>query len=142
MLGTRYFLVVAVFGMSLSPAIAADEVPARLACKFETGTSGSYDGGTFKSQPASALSFEISDINLETQSAKISVDGKVTGTLRVVRALNANHYLEDANEGFLNLTTVYDLDAAAKAYPAVHSRHFGLFGQPVFAQYTGLCSPP
>jgi hypothetical protein len=43
------------------------------------------------------------------------------------------------NEGFLNLTTVYDKDAATGTYPAVHSRHFGLMGQPVFAQYAGTC---
>ena len=130
-------------GLMLSSQLsrAVDEAPLNLSCKFQTGASGSYENGTFKSQPASQLAFEISDINLEIQAAKISVDGKVAGPLRIVRALNANHYLEVANEGFLNLTTVYDLDPAVKAYPAVHSRHFGLFGQPVFAQYTGLCTP-
>jgi hypothetical protein len=137
---TRNLTLFAILGFNGS-AWAADEAPLRLSCKFDRGQSGSYEAGAFKSQPASALSFEISDINLEVQSAKISVDGKVTGTLRVVRALNANHYLEVANEGFLNLTTVYDLDPAVKAYPAVHSRHFGLFGQALFAQYTGLCTP-
>lgn len=142
---TRCVAAMAAFGcgllLSSHLSRAVDEAPLHLSCKFETGASGSYENGTFKSQPASALTFEISDVNLETQAAKISIDGKVTGPLRIVRALNANHYLEVANEGFLNLTTVYDLDPAVKAYPAVHSRHFGLFGQPVFAQYTGLCTP-
>jgi hypothetical protein len=58
----------------------------------------------------------------------------------VVRAINANHYLEVVNEGFLNLTTVYDKDEKTGKYPAVHSRHFGILGQPVFGQYTGFCS--
>ncbi len=145
MLWARSLVLIAVFSSGhnagFRTAWAGDEAPARLTCKFETGNSGSYEGGLFKSQPSSALEFEISDINLEAQAAKISTSGKVTGTLRIVRALNANHYLEVANEGFLNLTTVYDLDPSIKAYPAVHSRHFGLFGQPVFAQYTGLCTP-
>ena len=142
---TRCIAAMAAFGcglmLSSQLSRAVDEAPLNLSCKFQTGASGSYENGTFKSQPASQLAFEISDINLEIQAAKISVDGKVAGPLRIVRALNANHYLEVANEGFLNLTTVYDLDPAVKAYPAVHSRHFGLFGQPVFAQYTGLCTP-
>ena len=60
---------------------------------------------------------------------------------KIVRAINANHFLEVMNEGFLNLTTVYDKDATTGAYPAVHSRHFGLMGQPVFAQYAGTCTP-
>ena len=145
MFWTRHVALIAAICLSLfcglSAALADDDMPAELSCKFETGISGSYDEGKFKSQPSSALAFGISDINLEIQAAKISVDGKVTGPLRIVRALNANHYLEVANEGFLNLTTVYDLDPVVKAYPAVHSRHFGLFGQPVFAQYTGFCAP-
>ena len=67
--------------------------------------------------------------------------GRASSTLRAVRALNANHFLEVANEGFWNITTIYDRDPATGKYPAVHSRHFGLFGQPVFAQYAGTCVP-
>ena len=59
--------------------------------------------------------------------------------LRIVRAVNANHFLEVVTEGFLNLTTVYDLDPERKAHPAVHSRHLGLLGEPVIAQYYGFC---
>ena len=58
----------------------------------------------------------------------------------MVRALNANHYLEVAQEGFLNVTTVYDLDPATNSRPAIHSRHLGLLGQPIFAQYAGFCT--
>ena len=36
---------------------------------------------------------------------------------------------------------VYDLDQARKAHPAVHSRHFGLLGQPIVSQYRGFCVP-
>jgi hypothetical protein len=49
------------------------------------------------------------------------------------------HFLEAANEGFLNLTTIYDKDEAEGAYPAVHSRHFAILGQPVVTQYQGFC---
>ena len=61
-------------------------------------------------------------------------------SLKIVRAINANHFLEVVNEGFLNLTTVYDKDATSGTYPAVHSRHFGVLGQPVVAQYAGTCT--
>ena len=121
------------------PASAADELPARFSCTFENGLSWSYDGGAFKSAQPSKLTFDISNINLEEQAASLIVDGKQSGKFRIVRALNANHFLEVANEGFLNLTTVYDLDTATGLYPAVHSRHFGILGQPVFGQYAGTC---
>lgn len=126
---------------ALAPhAASAQEVPAHLACRFETGHTWSYEAGKFQSAPPSALAFEVDAIDLEKQSAKLISEGREAGALRIVRALNANHFLEVANEGFLNLTTIYDKDAATGAYPAVHSRHFGLFGQPVFAQYAGTCS--
>ena len=123
-----------------SPARAAEEGPTGLSCRFDAGTAWGFEAGKFISQSPSPLTFEIKDINLEAQTAKLVSDETHTGALRIVRALNANHFLEVANEGFLNLTTVYDLDLTAKAYPAVHSRHFGLMGQPVFAQYAGLCT--
>ena len=134
--------IVACCAVSAIPscARATDDGPSAFVCRFEVGTSWGFEAGKFLSQPPAPLGFEITDINLEGQTAKLISDGTHTGALRIVRALNANHFLEVANEGFLNLTTVYDLDLTAKAYPAVHSRHFGLMGQPVFAQYAGLCT--
>ena len=77
---------------------------------------------------------------MEGQAARLLTgNAGGAGTLRIVRAINANHYLEVVTEGFLNLTTIYDRDPATGTFPAVHSRHFGLLGQPVFAQYTGVC---
>ncbi len=120
-------------------AHAAESGVPPLKCTFETGTSWSYDGGKFASKPAEKMAFDITAIDLEAQTATLVLDDKESGSLKVVRALNANSFLEVANEGFLNLTTVYDADPATGIYPAVHSRHFGILGQPVFAQYTGTC---
>ena len=72
------------------------------------------------------------------RGAALTSDGK--GTLRVVRALGANHFLEVVAEGYLNMTTIYQKDEKRGFYPAVHSRHFGLFGEPLIAQYTGTCA--
>lgn len=138
---TLFRLIVALCGLVAlnSAARAEDAPPSAYACTFEKGNSWSFDGGSYKSITPSALTFDITSIDLEKQTADLSVDQKPAGKLRVVRALNANSYLEVANEGFLNLTTVYDLDATSGTYPAVHSRHFGIIGQPVFAQYAGSC---
>lgn len=124
----------------LSPAFAEDE-PKGFKCSFEAGASWSYDGGAFKNKAPAPLTFEITEIDLEGQSAKlIAAEGEKPGPLKIVRAINANHYLEVVNEGFLNLTTVYDTDPATGRHPAVHSRHLGVLGQPVFAQYAGFCA--
>jgi hypothetical protein len=121
---------------------AEDTGPRAFACTFDQGTSWSYSNSAYKTSAPATLSFGISDINLDQQTAKlITDDNKVSpGTLRIVRAVNANHFLEVVNEGFLNLTTIYDKDPSTGNYPAVHSRHLGVLGQPVFAQYAGFCT--
>lgn len=139
MIKWRFLTLAMATAFGLLPAHAADELPAGFTCTFENGLSWSYDGGAFKSAAPSKLTFDIGGVDLEGQAASLIVDGKQSGKFRIVRALNANHFLEVANEGFLNLTTVYDLDAATGLYPAVHSRHFGILGQPVFGQYAGTC---
>jgi hypothetical protein len=133
-------LLTLALGAAAQTARAGDEGPTHFACDFDKGYSWTYEAGKFQSVLPSDLSFEIGSIDLDKQSASLILGGKASGTLRIVRALNANHFLEVANEGFLNLTTIYDLDPATGKYPAVHSRHFGLFGQPVFAQYAGNCT--
>lgn len=121
---------------------ADDAMPKRLACSFGAGTVSIYNKGAFGNAQAEVLAFELADIDVEGQSAKIVARaGAPPGTVRIVRAVNANHFLEVANEGFLNLTTVYDRDPATGGHPAVHSRHLGLLGQPIYGQYTGSCRP-
>ncbi len=144
--GVLRFLALA-SALSLTSGVGAraedadDNVPKAFKCSFTSGASWSYDAGTFQSKPPNPLSFSIQDLDPEKPSAtpKTEPEGN-SGKLSVVRAINANHFLEVVNEGFLNLTTIYDKDATAGKYPAVHSRHFGLLGQPVFGQYTGFCT--
>lgn len=93
---------------------SAEGIAKRLTCTFDSGTSTIYQAGEFISKPAQALTFEIANIDLEAQSARLlTSEGDGAGTLRVVRALNANHFIEVVNEGFLNLTTIYELDLRA-----------------------------
>lgn len=127
-------------GFGMGPA-AADDNPKNLACSFSGGESRTYEAGVFPATTPNPLSFSIEDIDLEKQTAglKAAPDAK-PGKLSVVRAINANHFIEIVNEGFLNLTTVYDKDETIGKYPAVHSRHGGVVGSPVFGQYTGFCT--
>jgi hypothetical protein len=119
----------------------AEDEPKGYVCTFETGTAWTYDAGKFAQKAPEPIKLEIADVDLERQTAKLVPEaGKAPGALKIVRAINANHFLEVVNEGFLNLTTVYDKDPASGAYPAVQSRHFGVLGQPVVAQYAGTCS--
>jgi hypothetical protein len=131
----------AAFVVLAAGAGRAEDEPKGYVCTFETGTAWTFDSGKFAQKAPEPIRLEIADVDLERQSAKLVAEaGKAPGALKIVRAINANHFLEVVNEGFLNLTTVYDKDPASGTYPAVHSRHFGVLGQPVVAQYAGTCS--
>ena len=124
--------------VALVPARANGASPNDLTCTFKMGSTVAYAKGKYRSAKAMPLSFKVTNIDLAKQNALLNT-GSGTTPLRVVRAVNANHFLEVVTEGFLNITTVYDRDAETGTYPAVHSRHFGLFGEPVIAQYYGFC---
>ena len=115
----------------------ASEEPRAFVCKFTSGVAHVYESGKFSSEQASPLTFGIGAIDSRGQTADLLTE-RGTGHLRVVQAVNAMHFLEVVTEGFLHITTVYDKDDNG-AYPAVHSRHFGMLGQPIVTQYQGFC---
>jgi hypothetical protein len=132
----------AVLVLILSSVGAQAEEPTGFICTFKAGTTLTYNKAksTFRKVAAKPLKFDVDEIDLAGQKAELTTSvSKGKGPLRIVRALNANHFLEVVSEGFLNITTIYDRDAKLGAHPAVHSRHFGLFGEPVVAQYMGNC---
>jgi hypothetical protein len=124
--------------MLLWGAPARAQEPKAFACTFTTGISFFYEKGRFATEPASPLSFGVAAIDLAAQSAELKTE-RGTGRLRVAQAVSATHFLEVVTEGYLNVTTIYDKDDAKGLYPAVHSRHFGVLGQPLVTQYQGYC---
>ena len=133
------------FFLLACPVIAneagAGESPSGFACSFEIGTSWTAKNGSYEQSAPAALTFELAEIDLDGQSALIKTgNGNATGKVAIARAIGANHFLEVATEGFWNITTIYDKDAKTGTYPAVHSRHLGLAGEPVFSQYAGACT--
>ncbi len=126
-------LLLALVGL---PAAAGE--PAAYACSFSIGSAHAYDKGQFAAEPVAPLSFGITAVNATAQSADLRTD-RGTAALRLVQAVNATHFLEVATEGYLNITTIYDKDETSGKYPAVHSRHLAILGQPVVAQYQGFC---
>jgi hypothetical protein len=122
--------------LMVAPGQAAEE-PKSLACQFTSGVTHVYEKGQFTSEKAAPLAFGIASIDARAQTADLKTE-RGTGSLRLVQAVNALHFLEVAIEGALYITTVYEKDDGG-AYPAVHSRHFALLGQPIVTQYQGYC---
>jgi hypothetical protein len=126
-----------IFAMLFAPPAAADD-PAAFVCNFSAGAAHAYDKGRFAPETVAPLTFGITAINTAAQSADLRTE-RGTATLRLVQAVNATHFLEVATEGYLNITTIYDKDETSGTYPAAHSRHLAILGQPVVTQYQGSC---
>jgi len=123
--------------LALSPGAAAQDSKS-LSCKFTSGVTHVYEKGVFLTEKAAPLAFGIASINTRAQTADLKTEHG-TGTLRLVLAVNATHFIEVAVEGALYITTVFDKDDDNGAYPAVHSRHLALLGQPLVTHYQGFC---
>jgi hypothetical protein len=132
----RLPLALALLWLGSAPG-AADE-PKAFACSFIEGVTHSYEKGQYVAEKAAPLAFGIAAIDMNAQTAELKTE-RGTGKLSIVQAVNAAHFLEVVTEGFLHITTIYDKDETRGTYPAVHSRHFGLFGQPLVTQYQGFC---
>jgi hypothetical protein len=131
-------IALALFLLCLAPPAVADD-PAGYDCRFTSGATHAYEKGAFTEERTYPLTFGIAAIDAQAQTAELRTK-RGTGKLRVVQAVNAVHFLEVVTEGFLHVTTIYDKDEVSGAFPAVHSRHFGLFGQPIVSQYQGFCT--
>ena len=127
------------FSALLAGSALAEE-PKAFACTFSTGLAHVYEKGHFVTEQAAPIAFGIEAIDDAAQTADLKMP-RGSGRLKIVRAVNATHFLEVVTEGFLNITTIYDKDETKGSYPAVHSRHFGLLGQPIVSQYQGFCEP-
>jgi hypothetical protein len=139
MTGRSLFLML-LAALAAPSARAADEpAPTVLQCMFTGGQTYVYDKGQFVAEKSAPLTFGIAAINTQAQTASLTTE-RGSGPLRLVLAANATHYLEVVTEGWLHITTVYDKDDAKGIYPAVHSRHSGVLGQPIVTQYQGSCT--
>ena len=125
-----------VFG-SIQPLAAKPEAGV-YACTFERGNAWLFEKGAYAERQPERVAFSISRVDMGAQTARLGT-GEGAAALRTVQALSARHFIEVAGEGFLNITTIYDRDDVSGRYPAVHSRHFAVLGQPLVAQYRGFC---
>lgn len=107
-------------------------------CRFGSGSAHVFENGGYEQRRAGTLEFGIAAVDVNAQTAELRT-GKGSGRLRVVLALGAQHFIEVAAAGYLNLTTIYEQASTVGVYPAVHSRHSNVAGAPVVSQLHGFC---
>ena len=129
-------VIAALAALAGGPARGA--APTAYACRFDTGAAHVFEDGRFGQQQAGTMAFEIGKIDTEAQTAELVTPlGPVL--LKTVQAVNAIHFLEVVGEGYLTVTTIYERADESGPLPAVHSRHFGVLGQPIVSQFLGSC---
>jgi len=129
--------VLLALGVHLAAEPALAELPSALTCTYAEGGAWAFEKQAFAAKPVEGLSFVIADIDRNTMTARLDrKEGLVV--LRMVQAVDAHHFIEVGVEGFLNLTTVYEVQADG-SFPAVHSRHVAVLGEPLVSQYRGVC---
>lgn len=121
-----------------SAASAEPRPPTAFTCVFKQGAVWSFEKGTYRPQEVARLQLDIIKIDREKQTAEVKGEGG-TSPLRIVLSLNGLHFVEAGVDGFLTVTTVYQREGATGTWPAAHSRHFGVLGQPLVSQYLGQC---
>src|ERR1700730_3052855 len=87
----RPLVVLILSALAAQPARAADE-PTALQCTFTSGQSYVFEKGQFVLEKVSPLTFGIASINAQAQTADLITE-RGTGTLRLVHASNATHFL-------------------------------------------------
>ena len=87
--------------------------PKALACTFASGRAHTFEKGRFKPVKASAVKIAIGDIDADKQTAKLLGGGGATA-LRVVRAVNALHFIEIVGEGPHNVAFKQECQADAR----------------------------
>ena len=132
------FAIIAALGVTLQLGSAhSGAAPSAFECQFTDGGTWSFEQGAFGPVTSKNLSFTIDQVAAQTARLRGAKGAK---TLKVVRAIDARHFIEVTVAGFLNITTIYETsDGDEATMPAVHSRHLGIVGQPFVSQYRGLC---
>ncbi|MBI1386323.1 MAG: hypothetical protein GC150_15560 [Rhizobiales bacterium] len=133
-------LVLAVAGLVGVAAIPVEAAPRAFVCEFADGQSWTYGLTGFSAGQPVKLAFTIQNVDEAKETAVlVSQTGGVP--LKLVRALDAQHFIEVTVAGFLNITTIYERESGQEDWPAVHSRHLGIIGQPLVSQFRGSCRP-
>jgi hypothetical protein len=63
------------------------------------------------------------------------------GTVVLIAGSEALHFVELTPTGNQTVTTVFLGTSKRGSYPAIHSRHMNLIGQPSVSQFRGYCAP-
>jgi hypothetical protein len=124
----------AVFGTN---AVAAESKA--FVCKFTQGAAARYDEAEWSVKVLNEK-MEFTFAGLNPQQGKAQMVGNVGASdVRFWKGAWTWNFVEVTDTGNVMTTTVFET-SNGKDYPAVHSRHTSVAGEPFPSQYRGICS--
>jgi hypothetical protein len=123
---------------SLGTAAFATE-PKAFVCKFTQGASARYDEAEWSVKVLNEK-LDLTFAGLNPQQGKAQLIGNAGASdLRFWKGAWTWNFVEVTDTGNVTTTTVFDA-SNGKDFPAVHSRHTSVVGEPLPSQYRGICA--
>jgi hypothetical protein len=127
----------ALFAILGTAAFATE--PKAFVCKFTQGASARYDKAEWSVKVLNEK-LELTFAGLNSQQGKAQLIGNAGASdLRYWKGAWTWNFVEVTDTGNVMTTTVFDT-SNGKDFPAVHSRHTSVVGEPLPSQYRGTCS--
>jgi hypothetical protein len=118
-------------------AFAAE--PKAFVCKFTQGVSARYDETEWSVKVLNEK-LDLTFAGLNPQQGKAQLIGNSGASdLRFWKGAWTWNFVEVTDTGNVMTTTVFDA-SNGKDFPAVHSRHTSVVGEPLPSQYRGICA--
>jgi hypothetical protein len=127
----------ALFAILGTDAFATE--PKAFVCKFTQGASARYDEAEWSVKVLNEK-LDLTFAGLNPQQGKAQLIGNAGASdLRFWKGAWTWNFVEVTDTGNVMTTTVFDT-SNGKDFPAVHSRHTSVVGEPLSSQYRGICS--
>jgi len=122
----------------LGTAAFANE-PKAFVCKFTQGAAARYDEAEWSVKMLNEK-LDLTFAGLNSQQGKAQLIGNAGASdVRFWKGAWTWNFVEVTDVGNVMTTTVFEA-SGGKDYPAVHSRHTSVAGEPFPSQYRGTCS--
>jgi hypothetical protein len=130
-------LLIAALPGSLNAALSQSAVKAYV-CDFTTGQTTSWNTNWASPESEAFASQTVFVFKEKSRAQMIGHSG--AADVLVVSGDLSFHFLERTDTGNFTLTTVFADVERPGFFPAVHSRHMNIFGQPRISQLRGSCT--
>lgn len=133
-------LTAALFLLLTAHDVSSQPQPKAFVCVFAGAQFSTFDAEWNVKANSDRLELTFAAIDAKNSRAQL-IGNQGAETVLVSVGDHTINFLEITASGNQNLTTVFFKRAKSGLFPAVHSRHIAILGEPTVSHYRGYCSP-